>query len=222
MFLALDESTKYAKRVFGAIVLPKENLPELEKEWTILRLKHKLFAEIKWSNVDQYYKRYFEFLDLFFNNKITFHSIRFRKKDRKYNSAYLLLRSISWKIQNEGINKTLFILFDEGGNIGKKEMDKIKEIAKTDKKFQLKIEFCNQGKSHILGALQLADILTGATASEINNLSISKEKEAIIKYIQTKNKGVSLGWSGERFPSLYEYKIHHFNPIPLKNTNLRS
>jgi hypothetical protein len=215
MFLALDESKEYSKKVFGALVLPKEKLSELEKEWVELRLKHKLFAEIKWERIDQYYRRYFDFLDLFFKYKsAAFHSICFREQDKSYNSAYLLIRSISWKIENEGINKALFILFDESGSIGEKETKKIKEIAETDSRFKLKIEFCNQGTSHILGALQIADIITGATATRINNITVGKEKNSIIKYLESKNNGFQLGWpGGVKLTGLYEYKISHFNPI---------
>lgn len=213
MFLALDESEAYTKRVFGAIVLPKNKLSELEKDFAELRLKHKLFAEIKWTNIDQYYKKYFEFIDLLFKEKsITFHSISFRKKDKKYKAAYILIRSISWKLINEGIKDSVFILFDEDGGMGKAETKETERLLNIDKEFKLKIDFCNQGTSHILGALQLADIITGATASSINNAATSTEKAATIKYIEKKN-GIALGWSGATFPKLYDYKIHHFDPI---------
>src|SRR4030042_6705480 len=105
MFLAFDESERCSKNIFGGILLPEKELPDLEKEWTILRLKHKLFAEIKWENIDQYYQRYCEFIDLFFNkDNITFHSICYCNEKKKYNAAYVLIRTITWKMQNEGLN----------------------------------------------------------------------------------------------------------------------
>lgn len=220
MFLALDESTEYSGRVFGAFSLPNEELSGFEKEWVELRLKHKLFGEIKWHNINQYYKRYFDFLDLFFKReKASFHSIRFREKDKKYNSAYVLIKEISWKMENAGMNEPLFVLFDENGNLGEREMKKIKEIAEIDRKFKLKIDFCNQGKSHVLGALQIADIITGATATKINNITVGENKRAIIKYIESHNDGIPLEWSPEKLPGLYEYKIHYFCPIPKEERN---
>jgi hypothetical protein len=212
MFLAFDESERCSKNIFGGILLPEQELPDLEKEWTILRLKHKLFAEIKWSSIDQYYKRYCDFLDLFFSKKhITFHSICYRRTNQKYNAVYVLIRTITWKMQNAGLNEPLFILFDNDGSIGEKETLEIKKIAKVDGAFKQKVEFCNQGTSHILGILQLADVLVGSICSKVNSELVNKEREFIVKYIESKNK-LPLDWSSERLPKLYEYKIHYFDP----------
>ena len=214
MFLALDDSYKHPKKVFGAVLLPKQEVSELEKDWTELRFQHKLFGEIKWDSIDKNYKKYFDFLNLFFNQKkATFHSICFQNPSQRYKSAYLLIRAITWKMRNARIYEPIFVLFDNFGNIGKMEVEKIKEFAKKDREFKLDIEFCNQGASHLLAPLQIADVITGATASKINNISLREEKIATIKYIESKNNGIPLGWSGNRFPRLYEYKIHHFNPL---------
>jgi len=212
MFLAFDESERRSKNIFGGVLLPEQELPDLEKDWTALRIKHKLFAEIKWDSIDQYYKRYCDFVDLFFNKKsITFHSICYRRIKQKYNAAYVLIRTITWKIQNAGLNEPLFILFDNDGSIGEKETLKIKKIAKADGAFKQKVEFCNQGTSHILGALQLSDLLVGSVCFKINNESVNKERESIVKYIEKSNK-LPLDWSSERLPKLYDYKMHYFDP----------
>lgn len=212
MFLALDESERCSKNVFGGILLPEQKLPDLEKDWTLLRLKHKLFAEIKWESIDQYYKRYCDFIDLFFNNKdITFHSICYCNENKKYNAVYVLIRTITWKMQNAGLNEPLFILFDNNEGLGERETAEIKKIAQIDRGFKQRVEFCNQGTSHILGALQLADLLTGAICSKVNNETINKKRDYVVKFIEDKNK-LPLDWAKDRLPQLNEFKIHYFDP----------
>jgi hypothetical protein len=212
MFLGFDSSEEYAQKIFGAVSMPRQEISELEKEWTKLRIQHKLFGEIKWSNIDKNYKKYFDFLSLFFKGKkINFHSICFRDNNQKYRSAYMLIREISWKMKKSGVTKPLFVLFDNDGNIGKKETTIIKNYLDKDKRFSLNIDFCNQGASHILSLLQITDLLTGATASRINKIKVNAKQLAIINFIETKSN-TPLGWSSERFPDLYEFKIHHFKP----------
>jgi len=216
MFLAFDESEEYSKKIFGVITIPEKEIPELEKEWTELRMKHKLFGEIKWTNIDKNYKNYFDFLNLFFEKRrANFHSICFRSKDQKYKSAYILIKAISWKMKKSGIEEPLFILFDNDGNTGKKETEIIKEYLKKDKDFKLEVEFCNQGVSHVLSIIQLTDLIAGATASKANKIKENKEKTAIINHIESKSN-TPLGWASGRFPRLYEYKIHYFEPDPTK------
>lgn len=211
MFLFLDESSQYKKKLIGCLLVPKDLVPNIEKEFVELRIKHKLFGEIKWSQIDKYYKRYIDFLDLFLGNKqITFHSICYRYK--KYNAAFSLIRTISWKLQNAGINKSLWILFDNDGRIGKQETEQIKKIAKSDIKFKHSIDFCNQGASQVLGCLQLTDIITGAVCSVANKVSISKEKKAIIEHITEVNSNLPLDFSNIGLPMLQDRKIHYFDP----------
>jgi len=114
-------------------------------------------------------------------------------------------------MQNAGQNEPLFILFDNDGSIGEKETLGIKKIAKTDGAFKQKVEFCSQGTSHILGALQLADVLVGSVCSKVNGELVNKKREFVVRYIESKNK-LPLDWSSERLPKLYEYKIHYFDP----------
>ncbi len=216
MFLGFDSSEEYSKKIFGAVSIPQQEIPELEKEWTKLRIKHKLFGEIKWCNIDKNYRKYFDFLDLFFREKkANFHSICFRGKNQKYQSAYMLIREISWKMKKSGVAKPLFILFDNDGNIGKKETTVIKDYLDKDKRFKLNVDFCNQGASQVLSLLQITDLLTGATASKVNKIKVNAEQLAIINFIETKSN-TPLGWSSERFPDLYEFKMHHFEPDPSK------
>ncbi len=86
------------------------------------------------------------------------------------------------------------------------------KIVARDSKFSHSLEFCNQGASQVLGCLQLADLLTGATASVINNKQVVDYKKEIIEYITAKNNNIPLDYSPGRFPGLYEYKINYFDP----------
>jgi hypothetical protein len=214
MFLALDESEENGKKVLGGILLSEKLLPALEADFVSLRVKHKLFAELKWNKIDQYYKRYCEFIDLFFNDpNITYHSICYRRTgDQKYRAAFVLIRTITWKLQNAGINEPLYVLFDNDGSLGDHEAREIKKIAATDRRFKQRLEFCSQGTSHVLGALQLADLLTGAVCSAINGIALAVEPKHVHDHIQAKNNGVPLDWASARLPKLNDLKIHYFDP----------
>lgn len=214
MFLILDESEEHQKKVLGGVLIQDDALPNLEAEFVKLRIKHKLFGEIKWNRIDQYYKRYCDFIDLFFSDKkITFHSICYRRGGAdKYRAGFVLIRTVTWKMQNAGINEPLYVLFDNDGNLGNREVREIKKIADNDPRFKQKLEFCNQGTSHILGAMQIADLLTGAVSSTINSSRISQERSAILKHINSKNNGVALNPTSLRLPKLYDFKIHFFDP----------
>jgi hypothetical protein len=214
MFFALDESKEHKEKILGGIVIPVEEIPSFERDFVLLRLKHKLFGEIKWQNIDKkYYLQYAEFVDLFLNNhKATFHSVCYRDEKTKYRAGYVLIRSTGWKLKNAGIDNSLFILFDNEGNIGKTETGRIKEFAPLDKQFKNKIEFCNQGASHVLGLLQISDIITGALCSVLNKVKLPKEKQYIVDCLTLKNNGFPLNFRNTRFPSLNDYKIHFFDP----------
>lgn len=214
MFLFIDESKQYTKKVFGGILLPISLVPDVEHDFAALRIKHKLFGELKWELISRlYYERYYSFLDLFLDNKnITYHSICFRDMNRRYNAAYTLIRTITWKLQNCGSKEPLYILFDNDGNIGSSEIQKIKDYAKNDRQFKLEIEFCNQGTSHVMGCLQLSDILTGAMANQINHLKLNPYGQATVDHIISKNANVPLGYAPASLPSLKDYKIHYFDP----------
>jgi len=214
MFLILDESEEHQKMVLGGVLLSDDDLPSLECEFVKLRIKHKLFGEIKWNRIDQYYKRYCEFINLFFDNKkITFHSICYRRGGTdKYRAAFVLIRTVTWKMQNAGINEPLYVIFDNDGNLGDTEAREIRKIAEKDPRFKQKLEFCSQGTSHLLGAMQIADLLTGAVSSTINSDSVSVERSSVVAHITTKNKGIPLSWASLTLPKLFDYKIHFFDP----------
>lgn len=215
MFIALDESKRLRRKIVGGILLDRDFLADFEKKFVSLRLEHKLFGEIKWNNINQYYNRYLKFLDIFFDEKrATFHAICYRDEKQKYRAAYVLLRTISWKIQNAGISKPMFVLFDNDGSFGKDGTEKIREYAPKDIKFKCKLDFCNQGESHVLGILQLSDILTGAVCAVVNGTTgiISENKKKVVDYITKKNNNCPINFSDLRLPGLFENKIHYFDP----------
>jgi hypothetical protein len=214
MFLILDESEEHPKMVLGGVLISEKKLSAFEGKFVDLRIKHKLFGEIKWNRIDQYYKRYCEFIDLFFDESgMTFHSICYRMKGaNKYRAAYALIRTVTWKMQNAGINEPLYVLFDNDGNLGDTEARKIRRIAQNDTRFKQELVFCSQGTSQILGAMQVADLLTGAVCSVINGGVVSEERSYVKKHIKTKNNNIELNWSSLNLPRLNAHKIHFFDP----------
>lgn len=216
MFLILDESEEHQKMVLGGLLISEKILPTFEAEFVGLRIKHKLFGELKWHRIDQYYPRYCDFIDLFFDEKsITFHSICYRRGGAdKYKAGYALIRTITWKMQNAGINEPLYVLFDNDGNLGDKEAREIRKIANKDNRFKQKLEFCSQGTSHILGAMQISDLLTGAVCSEINSGTVSANKKKVLEHIISKNGGARLDQARASLslPKLNDFKIHFFDP----------
>lgn len=216
MFLILDESEEHQKMVLGGLLISEKILPNLEADFVRLRIKHKLFGEIKWHRIDQYCDRYCDFIDLFFDEKnITFHSICYRRGGTdKYRAGYALIRTITWKLQNAGINEPLYVLFDNDGNLGDKEAREIRKISEKDARFKQKLEFCSQGTSHILGAMQIADLLTGAVCSTINSETTSAHKKKVLEHISDKNNNIALDQARASLtlPKLNDFKIHFFDP----------
>ncbi|MBI5530402.1 MAG: hypothetical protein HY918_02785, partial [Candidatus Doudnabacteria bacterium] len=202
-----------AKKVLGAFALPTNLLADFECEFIKFRIKNKCYAEFKWSKVTPtYVNKYKEFLDLFFSNsKATFHAICYRTRSQKFKAAYLLLRALARKIILAKPSSSLIIIFDENQKLGVVETKKIKEFAKKDLYFKLPIDYCNQTSSHTLGVLQIADILSGALATKINGGDISKPHKELLSYIESHNT-VPIDWSNPSFPSLYDYKMHFFDP----------
>lgn len=216
MFLILDESEEHQKKVLGGLLISEKILPNFEADFVKLRIKHKLFGEIKWNRIDQYHQRYCDFIDLFFKEKnITFHSICYRREGvDKYKAGYALIRTVTWKMQNANINESLYVLFDNDGSLGNKEAREIRKIAEKDGRFKQKLEFCSQGTSHVLGAMQISDLITGAVCSTINLGTISMYKKKVLDHIISKNNGDSLDQAkiSLSLPKLNDFKIHFFDP----------
>jgi hypothetical protein len=221
MFLAIDECLSGNKKILGGLLTRTDRVSWIEKDFTDLRIEHKLFGEVKWNHISQYVDRYCDFIDLFFNDSdSTYHSICYTQS--KYKAAYSLIRSITWKLEKIGINEPIYVLFDNDGNLGSIETKKIKELADKDGRFKCVVEFCNQGVSHVLGVLQLADLLTGCISVEVNNLPLNPYQTIFFEHVKNKNGG-NLTFYSPNLPKLDEHKIHFLDPdqglIKLSTTN---
>lgn len=159
-------------------------------------------------------------------------------RHKKFRAAYSMIRVVCWKFWKAGISneRELFILFDEdteafpnpdpelirtitGQSVLEfdNSYDAIKKIAAKDPRFRRKISFCNQGHSHVLGIIQLTDILTGAMSCVANKLEgISEEHKTLVEYIRER---IGHDFEASRaeltLPKLNAYKIHFLDPIAL-------
>lgn len=213
MFFAIDESKEHERKILGGVCIPNELLPDLEKQFVQQRLDHKVFGEIKWSGMGQYSAKYCNFVDLLFDSeKATFHSICYRYEHLKYRAAYVLIKVVSWKMRKSGFHEPMYVLFDNDSRIGDEETKKIREIAERDGAFQIPIEFCSQGVSHVLGVLQLADLLDGSLAATANSLTLNDHQQHFVDHVLARNNGIPLDWTSPAFPALLDYKIHFFDP----------
>lgn len=215
MYLFLDESDSGKRKVLGGILVPNSLVSEFEKKFVETRQSEKVFGEVKWTKIETAYeKKYKKFIDLFFDEPlITYHSYSYKNVSEKLRAvAYSLIRSVDWKIINSGVKEPLHIIFDENGAGALESYKKISKTANIDVRFKSRIEFCNEGNSHCLGALQIADLLTGAVGAKINSSSIATAKKSILDYIELKNKK-EIGVSLDRLPKLNEYKMHHLDMI---------
>ena len=161
MFFAVDSSGTDSIQVWGGILLPLDKVPLFEDAFLRIRLEHTLFGEIKWQGIDRkYHREYCDFLDLFFKEELaTFHSVGFRVGEEKYKAVYKLLQWITWKVRGAGYDKPLMALFDNEGGLAKSELAIIRGLAPADPNFRMPLTYCNQGTSHTLGLLQVADLL---------------------------------------------------------------
>lgn len=120
--------------------------------------------------------------------------------------------TVSWKLDDIGLKDPIYILFDNDNKEGAEESQMIREITGRDSKFRHKLEFCNQGVSHVLGVLQLADLFTGAICSKVNKARISESSGAIINYIEESNNWIPIDQSPKGLQSLFSRKFHYFDP----------
>lgn len=225
MFLFIDESEAGAKKIIGGILLPIDKVSEFEKSIVSERIKSKLFGEIKWSSISgsKYHQAYLDILELFWTEKeATYHSCSYTRRDDRYKAAYMLIRAVSWKIENHyGAGKTppMYILFDDGGAFGTTFFPRIKSILAADRSFHHKIDFCNHGHSHVMGGLQVSDVFTGAVAARVNSVPLSQYPKAVLDSIEARN-GTTIGVGIARFPRLYEFKMHHYDLVRIRPTAL--
>lgn len=229
MFLALDESLGTTYNTISCVCLHEETLVELEKNLVKFRLDNKLWGELKWQKISsRYTDKYIQFLEHYIGAAgVTFHTWTFKKPTRKelidhydsdkskivYVQAFLLIRSVIWKHRNSGYKGSYYILADSTEERGIYEYKTTNRLLRNDRRIfpKAEIDFCSTGASHICSALQIADLLAGATNHKYELCSTGFEagQNKIIDYLEEKNNNVPLNLSAPKLPKLYEFKIHH-------------
>ena len=211
-FLLWDESEDGDRKILGGVLLPDAMLPDFERDFVSARMEHKLFGEIKWIRIDKKYKEeYCKFVDLFLDYKeMTFHAISYTGGDDKYQGvAYTLIRYVVWKMKQAGIQESLTVLFDNDGFSGREGSEWIRSKAKSNHLLKDTLLFCNQGASHVLGVLQIADLLSGSVASTVNNVG-GPHKQLVRDHALQGSNNIKSNVTSV-FTDLHVYKIHLFN-----------
>ena len=214
MFLFLDESERWARKVIGGVLCPLDKVSEVESFLVEKRVNHKLFGEIKWSNTVSggYLEKYKDYIRTFFEvPNLSYHSCSYSNTRNRYKAAYITIRAVYWKFTNAGYFGDYYVLLDEDGEFGRNGANTIKEYLARDSKFNFsRLKFCSYGNSHTMNCMQLSDLLTGAVAASINNATRpGSSKRTLIDFVEAIN-GDALGLNIPRFPALEEYKMHHF------------
>ncbi len=216
MYVLVDDSSQRVTNFgtvsgFGSIWLSQDTLFELESRILKLRIYYDCWGEIKWNNTDtNHLEIYQQIIEQFLELPIFFNLITFTGKiyenledyndgDRKTAEMKAIFMLILYNYQRYASNfckdKSLNILFDKEivsrGNYKEKLLENLK-IGRT----KVPISVCNSCHSHLLGGLQLADLLAGAGVT-VTSITISKskpeysytlesKKTAFLKYIINK------------------------------------
>ena len=211
MTLFIDESEAGKRKVIGGVLVPESSLYVLEDKCMHHRFNTNLFGEIKWEKAkNPYHEKYKLFVDEFFKDSyLTFHCYTYVEREDRYPVAYGMIRSVCYKLSDYGDDSSLNILFDQGDE---KEVNLIQDYLEKDDYISHAINVCTTGKSAVFSSLQISDILVGYVASTIND-SVEKMddgKRELRKYIHERNGGDVVHL--RRFPRLYEFKMHRFDP----------
>ena len=233
MFLVIDESKGKSSTTVGCLCIPDENFIKAESSVVNARIREKCWGEIKWQRArSEYAAKYVRTLEDYFDcsAKTTFHSLTYKKLDarikgklkRLYSDRgwsgeeildrriYHLIRSVIWKCNVAGYEPKYYIIGDRRGGEGNKIYRVIGDLLAKDSKVRIRPEFCSTGTSAVLGALQMADLCTGAVAScyepGYNQTDTAQIKEKLIEI----NGGVGIDYSSPRLPKLHDYRLHHW------------
>jgi hypothetical protein len=230
MFLALDESIGSQYTTVGCLCLPDDQLSHLEFDFINLRLRHKVWAEVKWEKISKAYcQKYKDILSAYLSHgDVTFHSWTYRtpsseERTRHYNGisaekviyrhAYMLIRSVIWKCRNAGYQGSYYILADETGSLGQEEYKTTQSLLKGDSNIKPSpnIDFCTTGNSMSCGAMQVSDICAGAVMSHYDEkYSGQAACKSIVDHLKSLNQGRELNFSPSKLPTLKSAKLHHY------------
>lgn len=214
MLITCDISGKTSKDrylVFGTSWIPKEQLPQYEKAVSFFRIKNRFWGELKWSKISpQKIKEFKNFLTLSLkefpfkirvlvrDRKIPYPPGRFENEADLESTFYhiLMKNHIKRVLRRDPTIKSFHILLDRGELDDKKKEVRIREkclILKNflesslhKQKLSQSIDHLQSCDSKICSAIQLCDLVLGATSAKLNQSAenISKDKKEIIKHIE--------------------------------------
>lgn len=210
-----DESTKYSKKIVGAISISLDAFYSLEKWILEYRIENKIFGEIKWEKVKckgRYFNCYLEIIDKVLNTPgVRFHSDSY--SGGQYEASYALVRSISWKLTNCGYRGDVGILFDEKDSA---QVDITRDLLSGDSRFKHNVIFCTETDSKVFNTMQVVDLICGSLSYKINcvlksGCDTNSAKVDFIKSVESIDTGLEMDLS---FGKLWDYndskKIQHY------------
>lgn len=229
MFLALDESLDNTTKVIGCICFPINMYGEFEREVAEFRATKKMWSEIKWKKVNERYAdNYIRFARIFTDKpKVTFHTWAYKemsmvdririyhtsdKNEIFYKNTYTLIRSVMRKALKQGITQ-FYILADETGAPGRDNFKLFNEMLVNDTQLSsADVLYCATTKSTMSGALQIADLITGAVAQGCYAKNITDTgKRRLYEHFLEVNDHIGLDITTKRLPDLYDTRVHHCN-----------
>jgi len=143
-----------------------------------IKTKHHFFGEIKWSNVSSsQFHFYKEVLDYFFDTDLQFRAVIVDKTKIDHNDTYQDHDTFYYKMyyyllnHNKNSQYTYNVYLDIKDTLSAFKVNKLKEILNTQYGVFRNVQNIRSHESLIL---QIADLITGALAYNLNN-----EKKAV-------------------------------------------
>lgn len=199
MFVFIEDSEQKISnntplRSFGTLWITEEELSALEALLLNLRIKYNCWGEIKWTNVDNnHLQLYKEVVDIFTQlEQAKFNSIIAKVPTKQELKAYhdgdrltsdmkliwqVIAYNYSWYKSSLCLGRELVLVADEPiletGEYKDKLIDNFTNPILMSK--YVPIKSATKAHSHIAGALQLADLLTGMSLAHICNSHFPKD-----------------------------------------------
>lgn len=179
----------------GSIWMPQGNRIKFKSDISIIKAKHGITGELKWSKVSPaHFELYKEIIEYFFNNReIGFRiilieaskldNVMFHNSDNElcfYKFYYQLL--LHWLFDN--LSYSIYV--DYKVNRDKGRLQNMKSFL-LKKKPLSNINVLQSLKSDESLGIQLADILTGLVVSKFNNEITGSAKLGLIDFVENDN-----------------------------------